>query len=50
MALQGFSIKDIDYTQISSVMDIADKKVNAYKSPIGIAMNLSLAYFNKIFM
>ena len=43
MALQGFSIKDIDYTQISSVMDIADKKVNAYKSPIGIAMNLSLA-------
>lgn len=43
MALQGFSISDIDYTQINAVMDIADKKVNANKSPIGITMNLSLS-------
>ena len=28
---------------ISSVVNIADEKVNAYKSPIGIAMNLFLA-------
>ena len=43
MALQGFSINDVDYTQINAVMDIINKKVNTYKSPIGIAMNLSLA-------
>ena len=43
MPLIGIIFDDIDYTQINSVMDIADKKVNTYRSPNNISMNLSLS-------
>lgn len=43
MSTQGFSFNDISPNQIGSVADIADKKVNQYKSPISVAFNLNLA-------
>ena len=42
MATQGKVLKDIDSSQMSSVMDITDKAVHAYKSPISIQVNLTL--------
>lgn len=43
MPITGITFDDIDYNQIGSVVDIADKKVNTYGSPTNIEMNLSLA-------